>query len=449
MLEARKASREMTFDRHGPEYRLRFDELAQEALQRCPIAWNETYGGHWHAVGNKEVFDLIRSGDTLSSDHDIRGERRGYQGNGVPCYGDDVKAGFQEMDPPEQRYYRQVLNPYLSPAAVARWEPFAAEVTRAALDDRIASGTIDFVDDLANIVPAVLTLAMMGLPLADWQLYCEPAHAQVFTPPTSPEMARVAEMNAEAHRRLYASLDEVRRNPRPGLVDAVVNCTINGRRPDDEELTSVLMLIIGGGFDTTTALTAHALEWLSEHPDQRERLSRERESLIATATEEFLRFYTPAPGIARTITRDCEIDGVEFREGDRLWLSWAMANRDPSVFPEPNEIQLDRTNNRHASFGLGIHRCIGSNVARMTFKTMLLAVLERMPDYRCDPAGAVHYDTVGVINGLKHLPATFTASQPRGAGLADSLPALQRMCDEQSLAEAVTAHRAPAASAAD
>ena len=101
------------------------------------------------------------------------------------------------------------------------------------------------------------------------------------------------------------------------------------------EILGNLGLIIGGGFDTTTALTAHALEWLSEHPDQRELLSRERDTLLNPATEEFLRFFTPAPGDGRTFSEDVEVEGTQFKEGERLWISWAMANRDPSVFDEP------------------------------------------------------------------------------------------------------------------
>ena len=97
-------------------------------------------------------------------------------------------------------------------------------------------------------------------------------------------------------------------------------------------------------------------------------------------------------------------------------MSWAMANRDPAVFPDPNEIDLDRKGNRHFSFGLGVHRCIGSNVARTVFKSMLTAVLDRMPDYVCDPEGTVHYETIGVIQGMKHLPATFTPGKRLGAG---------------------------------
>jgi cytochrome P450 len=441
-LVERTQGREFTFDRHGPDYRLRLVELAEHMQSTCPVAWNDTYGGHWFAAANKEVFDIARSADKVSNARDAT---RGYKGNTIPpVITENIPPSFLEMDPPDQRYYRQTLNPYLSPAAVARWKPVAAEITRAALNEKIETGSIDFVDDLANIVPAALTLAMMGLPLKDWPFYCEPAHAAVYIKPDDPDLPKVIDMMVEMSHRLQDAIVDVRTNPRPGLVQALATCTIDGRTPSDEELTGQLNLIIGGGFDTTTALTAHALEWLSEHADQRERLSRERDALLDSATEEFLRFYTPAPGDGRTISQDCEIAGVRFKEGERLWLDWAMANRDPKVFPTPNEVLLDRTNNRHASFGLGIHRCIGSNVARMTFKTMLTAVLDRMPDFVCDTARAVHYDTVGVINGMKHLPATFTPAERMGPGLDETLEILQRACDEQRLAEPVTVHRAAA-----
>jgi cytochrome P450 len=200
----------------------------------------------------------------------------------------------------------------------------------------------------------------------------------------------------------------------------------------------VLMLLIGGGFDTTTALTAHSLEWLGENPAERDRLRNDLPGLLNSATEEFLRFYTPAPGDARTISADVEMMGARFSEGDRIWLSWAMANRDPSVFPDPNTLQLDRKQNRHASFGLGIHRCIGSNVARMVFKTMLTAVLDRLPQYEIQPEGTVHYETVGVINGMKHLTATFTPGERLGAGLDDTIAHWQKRCDEEDLAFPVT-----------
>ncbi|WP_194903754.1 cytochrome P450 [Catenulispora rubra] len=437
VADDRKKAR-VHFDRHTPEYRHQFEEITQELQGKCPIAWSDTYGGHWVASGNREVFELARSAEFLSNDHDVKGVRRGYQGITIPPPKRGTQGGFLEMDPPEQRYYRQTLNPYLSPAAIARWVPLIDEVARACIDDKIEEGRIDFVDDLANIVPAVLTLAMMGIPLKSWTVYCEAAHIGIYTPPNSPDAPRVAELHAAMGKDLMAQLLSVKAEPRPGLVNALVNADINGKTPPDEELLGVLALLIGGGFDTTTALTAHALEWLSENPEDRDRLSRERDTLLDSATEEFLRFYTPAPGDGRTISADCEIAGTSFKEGERLWLSWAMANRDPSVFPDPNRVDLAREGNRHSSFGLGIHRCIGSNVARTVFKRMIIQVLDRMPDFRCDPETTVHYESIGVIQGMRHLPATFKPGTRTGPGLEETLVKLQKVCDEQRLAEPVT-----------
>jgi cytochrome P450 len=433
------------FDRHSTAYRTDFEAITDDLHARCPVAWTDFHGGYWVASGNREVFDLARNAGYLSSDNDLKGERKGYHGIQIPHVPEMVgRSGFLEMDPPEQRHYRQALNPYLSPAAVARWKPVIAELTRACLDEKIESGAIDFVDDLANIVPAVLTMGLLGMPLTDWAVHCEPAHALVYTKRDSPDFPRVLAKSREARAHLAAALADIRARPRPGLIDALAHVTVNGATPPDEDIIGTLVLLIAGGFDTTTALTAHALEWLSGHPSERAGLSARRDTLLDPATEEFLRFYTPASGNGRTIAADCVLAGQEFREGDRLWLSWAMANRDPAVFPDPHTIHLDRTGNRHASFGLGIHRCIGSNVARATFKIMLTQVLDRMPDYACDPGGAVHYDTTGIINGMKNLPATFTPGQRLGPGLEETLREAQRVIDERRLAEPVTSRAHPA-----
>lgn len=427
------------FDRHTPDYIDHFAEITHELHAKCPIAWSDTYGGHWVASGYKEVFEIARHGTLLSNDHDVDGTGTGYQGITIPNQpGRNTRGGFLEMDPPAQRDYRRAVDPYLSPAAVARWKPMVEDLTRACLDEKVESGEIDFVDDLANIVPAVMTMALLGLPLVDWVVYCEPAHATVYTPPTSPDMPRVIAMSQEMGRRMMESIAELRRHPRPGIVNALIEATICDASASDEDIRDTLMLLIGGGFDTTTALTAHSLEWLSENPSERERLRADLAGLIDPATEEFLRYYTPAPGDGRTVTREYELSGKTLDEGDRLWLSWAMANRDPSVFPEPDSIQLDRRHNRHTSFGLGLHRCIGSNVARVVFKIMLTAVLDRMPDFKCDPSGAVHYDTVGVINGMKHLPATFTPGSRSGRSLDDTIAFWQEVIDRDRLAEPVT-----------
>jgi cytochrome P450 len=427
------------FDRHSAAYRSRFKTITEEMHAKCPMAWTETYGGHWVAAGSNEVFELARC-PAVSNDHDLHNERRGYKGISIPTASriSAVRGGILEMDDPDHRTYRAVLNPYLSPAAVKRWEPFIHEVTRACLNEQIEDGSIDFVDDLANIVPAVLTLAMLGIPLKKWNLYSEPVHAAVYTPEHSPDIERVTAMHREMGLDMVTNMLEIRENPRPGIVNGLLQMRIDGEPAPDLEILGNLGLVIGGGFDTTTALTAHSLQWLSENPTERERLTKNGDTLLDPATEEFLRFFTPAPGDGRTFSDDVEIDGNHFKEGERLWISWAMANRDPSVFSDPDSIVLDRKGNRHFSFGIGMHRCVGSNVARTVFKSMLTAVLHRMPDYRCDSDGAVHYESIGVIQGMRRLPATFTPGSRVGAGLDATLDKLQHICDEQELARPVT-----------
>ena len=175
------------YDRHSADYRSQFKTITEEMHAQCPMAWTDTYGGHWVAAGSTEVFELARC-PAVSNDHDLHNERRGYKGISIPTASriSAVRGGILEMDDPEHRTYRNVLNPYLSPAAVKRWEPFIDDVTRACLNEKIEEGAIDFVDDLANIVPAVLTLAMLGIPLKKWNLYSEPVHAAVYTPEHSP-----------------------------------------------------------------------------------------------------------------------------------------------------------------------------------------------------------------------------------------------------------------------
>jgi cytochrome P450 len=427
------------FDRNAAEYRSKFKGITEEMHAKCPMAWTETYGGHWVAAGSNEVFELARC-PAVSNDHDINNERRGYGGISIPKARrvSMVRGGILEMDDPEHRTYRNVLNPYLSPAAVRRWEPFIQDVTRACLDEKIEGGSIDFVDDLANVVPAVLTLAMLGIPLKKWNLYSEPVHAAVYTPEHSPDIERVTAMHREMGLDMVNNMIEIRENPRPGIVNGLLQLRIDGEPAPDLEILGNLGLVIGGGFDTTTALTAHSLEWLSEHPDERELLSKNRDTLLDPATEEFLRYFTPAAGDGRTFSDDVELNGNTFKEGERMWISWAMANRDPSVFTDPDNVVLDRKGNRHFSFGIGVHRCVGSNVARTVFKTMLTAVLDRMPDYRCDADGAVHYECIGVIQGMRKLPATFTPGPTVGGGLDETLDKLQRICDEQQLALPIT-----------
>jgi cytochrome P450 len=172
-------------------------------------------------------------------------------------------------------------------------------------------------------------------------------------------------------------------------------------------VVNVLLTILGGGFDTTMGLVCHALAWLSDHPNERQRLIDDP-SLIPAAGEEFLRYFSPIQSLSRTVGEDTELCGQSLSFGDRVLLSFAGANRDPEAYDHPDEMILARFPNRHVAFGLGTHRCIGSNFARMEVTAMLQGVLERIPDYTVITTEAERYETIGNLNGFTRMPASFT-----------------------------------------
>ncbi len=420
------------FDQHSPEYRAAYPQVSHAVREKCPAAWSENHDGYWVISGRDLIGEMAKHPEFLSNDFDPFGDLRRDGGVAIPApKGRTTRGGFLEMDPPLQLEYRHVLNPFLSPTAVERWRPMVAELARACIDEKLASGRIDFVDDLANIVPAVLTMGMLGLPLVDWVIYCEPAHAMVYTPPHSPDFARVLEGNIRMAAKLFEEMERARVHPREGMVKALIDAQAAGAPFTDDDIGGTLTLLIGGGFDTTTSLTAHALDWLDRHPSERPRL-RDDPALMDTATEEFVRYATPAQGGGRTVTQDCVVGGHQFHRGDRVWMAYALANHDPAVFDNPDEIVLDRFPNKHAAFGLGVHRCIGSNLARMSFKTMLGQVLDDLPEYRIERDGIVRYEDIGTINGYKHLPATFPSRPRQGLVLDEVIDRWQGVLDDGS-----------------
>jgi cytochrome P450 len=275
---------------------------------------------------------------------------------------------------------------------------------------------------------------MIGLPLADWIVYCEPTHAAIYEPPDSPDRPRVNAMTMDMVNNLFGAIAKAKVEPRPGMLKELIDARINGEPLDDLDIMGTLFLVIGGGFDTTTALTSNVWRWLAENPEMRTRILDADLALWDTSTEEFLRFFSPSQGDARTVTQDCEVAGHKFSEGDRVLLSFSIPNRDPKHFADPDTVKLDRFPNRHAAFGLGNHRCIGSNLARMQFKAIMQECLARIPDYQIDYDGMVRYETIGVINGNKYMPFTFTPGVPMGPGLQATMEKWQAKLNEDATA---------------
>jgi cytochrome P450 len=217
------------------------------------------------------------------------------------------------------------------------------------------------------------------------------------------------------------------------MLKAVIEADIDGEPLPEINIVGTLILVIGGGFDTTTALTSNVWRWLAENPESKAQLLADT-TLWDTATEEFLRYFSPSQGTARSVTQDCEVAGYEFHKGDRALLSFSMPNRDPKYFEDPDTIKLDRFPNRHAAFGLGNHRCIGSNLARVQFKAIMQEALKRIPEYEIDYDGLKRYESIGTINGNKNMPMTFPAGNRQGPGLQATLEKWQAKLDAEAAA---------------
>jgi len=221
----------------------------------------------------------------------------------------------------------------------------------------------------------------------------------------------------ETTRLLSEEIDRQRKSPRWSAEEKVVpyllEVEVDGRKLTHAEIMAIMELLLNGGFDTTMAAMSHSFLYLHRNPDKKRQLIASP-GLMDNAVEEFLRWVTPQQALFRTATKDTEIGGTPIKKGEKVMLAWAAANHDPEVFPDPHEVKFDRENIRHVSFGVGAHLCLGLNVARVEMKAAIAKVLRRMPDYAVDEAQVELSPGLGIVNGIEHLPVTFTPGTRTG-----------------------------------
>jgi cytochrome P450 len=198
-----------------------------------------------------------------------------------------------------------------------------------------------------------------------------------------------------------------RAEPQTGLIDDLIATEINGVPMDDDEVKDLVFDILVGGFDTTAGLLAGSLLYLEGRPEVRKRLIEDDE-FMRTATEEFLRYVSPAVGLAKTATQDFDLEGQPIKTGDRMWFMYRAANWDPEEFDNPDTVDLERSPNRHFAFGAGIHRCLGSNLARAVFQTVLREFLVRVPDYSVVHDQVERYSFAANNAGYAQFPIRYT-----------------------------------------
>ncbi|MEZ0365850.1 cytochrome P450 [Mycobacterium sp. pUA109] len=405
------------FDHHSEEFAEQWRQIYAGMRHTCPVAHSDRHGGFFILTRYDDAKRVLRDHDTFVCGRDLTFGDNVVRG-GVTVPTNPVRMGMMEMDPPQSQNYRQVLAPWLSRKAIDRYRPRMREIVSWTVDRVIEAGNLDFVDDVANPLPAMISLDYFGLSLEKWNDYATILHKAVYREKGS------------AHQ-LAGLLDDVRdtvrerrstAGTRGDLTDALLTAEVDGAPIDDELVTELLFMLLNGGIDTSTALIASMFLYLDEHPDERTALAADA-TLIPAAVDEMLRYFTPGPGVARTVARPVDIGGRHLEPGDRVWLALGSANYDPDVFADPELVKLDRANNsKHLSFGFGMHRCLGAFLAPVEMAVLLEEVLRRLPDYRIDRDQVRHYPTIPLVNGYVAMPATFTPGPRVLSGYAESLP---------------------------
>lgn len=401
------------FDHNDPHHSADPVASYRALRERTPIAWTEAQGGYWVLSDYAGVFDAAREHEVFSSARSSRGGEG--LNNVIPKSPTRLHIPV-ELDPPEHRWFRKLLNELTAPAAVVGMQPMIDRWTTWFVDDVIEKGSCDLASVIG--VPAVVTLDWLGLDVGDWRRFTRALHAPLAEVRGSEAYARAVEVEVPwMQARITNAIRDRRTTPAHDVISHLLAQSVDGRPITDEEVYSLVELLISGGVGTTASLVSQTLVHLSQHPDQRHRLIDEPE-LIERAVEEFLRAFSPTQALARTVVSDVDFHGCPMREGDRVLLAWSSANRDPAQFDDADEVVLDRWPNRHTAFGMGVHRCAGAHLARAMARTMIGQIVERMPDYVVDVDAARTYPHQGVNAGYVSIPATFTPG-PRRGGEAD------------------------------
>ena len=286
-------------------------------------------------------------------------------------------------DPPFHHDARRLLLPAFSPTAVAELEPFTRAYCESLLDGLEGETVIDAATDYGQHIPVRVIAEMLGFPTEDADQFRSFIHntLESVDVPREQRIENFAALDAY----LTAQIEDHIEHPRDDLTSYLLSAEMDGEPLNPEHVGGAIALLLIAGIDTTWSSIGSTMWHLAAHPDDRRRLVAEPD-LMPTAIEEFLRAYAPVT-MARRIVEDTEYNGCPIKAGERILMNFPAANRDPEVFPDADKVILDRQQNRHLAFGSGIHRCAGSNLARMELRVAVEEWLARIPEFELiDPA---------------------------------------------------------------
>jgi cytochrome P450 len=367
----------------------------------CPIAHSERYGGVWLPTRHEDVAAIANDAEHFSSRSVVVTAHR----PPVELAPEGIAPPISS-DPPFHAEARRMLLPAFSPQNIAKVEPstraYCAELLDA-LQDRAGGagdgGVVDAAQEYAQHIPVRVIANMLGLPESDGDMFRGFVH-HVIEDVTLPFEQRLAGFQA-LFEYLQGHIADHVENPRDDLISFLLGSELNGQTLDTFHVARTIALLLLAGIDTTWSAIGASLWHLARTPSDRERLVAEP-GLIPTAVEELLRAYAPVT-MARLVKDDVEYRGCPMKADEWILLSFPSANRDPAFFDRADEVILDRQPNRHAAFGLGVHRCAGSHLARMEIRVALEEWLRVFPTFHLADPAAVRWSG-GQVRGPRILP---------------------------------------------
>ena len=368
--------------------------IQNDLRQRCPIAHTERFGGAWLPTRYEDVAAIAYDTERFSSRSIILSNFRPPR-ELAPVGGSPPISS----DPPFHHDARKLLLPAFTKAVVTRQEPATRAFCHSLIDKFEGQDVVDAAQDYAQYIPIRVIADMLGFPPQDGPQFAEFVAdlLEGINLPPDERIQRVGRMFDYLLVQVHDHLD----SPRDDLTTYLLNAELYGRKLTPDHVVGAMALLLIAGIDTTWSAIGVSLWHLAKTPADRDRLVAQP-GLLPTAIEEFLRAYAPVT-MARLVKQDMHWHGVDMKAEDWILLSFPAANRDPAQFDRAGEVIIDREVNRHAAFGLGIHRCVGSHLARMELRVALDVWLERIPSFTLADPAAVTW-SAGQIRGPRALP---------------------------------------------
>jgi cytochrome P450 len=341
-------------------------DLWRRMRDQCPVLWSDRYDGFWFVSRHEDVNRVLVDWEHFTA----------AEGTNIPKQA--MRMLPLEIDPPEHRQYRAILNPALAPQRVAPQEGWIRDEARRRLAALAGRTTLDVATEFAEPFAKTVALRVIGFELDDLPRLEHWTHIlSVGTRDDEEGLTAGMEFFGYLAETLAArSVEE----PRDDLISLIVNGSVDGRALSPEEQLSMLLLLAFGGLHTTGQVIAGALVWLADHPEDRVRLRAEPE-LMPTAIDEFVRYVSPVTHMSRTAAADTELAGCPIRAGERVMFGIGSANHDERVFERAEDVVLDRHPNLHFGFGAGPHRCVGSHLGKLAVRVALEEFLAAFTDF--------------------------------------------------------------------